>query len=140
MEKKGKDLVRRAAALVMLTSSFATTACNLKPLSDEKVNDFKSYSNVQQIERIAEALEVDISVMKFLSQNNENINRLKHNNGEPIYVSFDEGYPEDYKKIAQDSLDYVFSVIGPINEFYKEYEIVSSNEASNLENNGKTVI
>jgi len=138
MVKKGKDFLKRAGAMILLTSSFATTACNVVPQTN--IENPESYSSAAQIERIADGLGCDLSVMKFLSQDNDKIYRMKHNSGEPIYVSFEKDYPEEYMVLAQQSLDYMFSAVGAINDLYSSYSIVESKDAKKLESDGKTVI
>ena len=53
--------------------------------------------------------------------------RMKHNNGDPIYVCFDKEYSEDLKEQAKKSLDYIFGIAGKINNHY-HYEIVNKFE------------
>lgn len=52
--------------------------------------------------------------------------RLAHNNGEPIYVSFNDNVPDDMKASCIRSLDYIFGLVGEINPYYY-YEVVDFN-------------
>ena len=49
--------------------------------------------------------------------------RLAHNNGEPIYVSFDDSVPDNLRNASIQSLDYVFGLVNEINDYYY-YEVV----------------
>jgi hypothetical protein len=66
--------------------------------------------------------------------------KLSHNNGDPIYVSFNGEYPEESKQAAIHSLDYVFEIVGGINPNYSEYEVVDSSHAKELKDKNKSVI
>ena len=138
--KKKKDgKIKRflkGAAVVALISPLLTSGCTYTVMK----SDTDSYSDQKQIEHMAGEIGCDLSVMKFLSKKNNHVKRLRHNEGEPIYISFDDGYNEKYKQVAKDSIEYVFSIVGSINDDYKKYEYVDQSEVSELENSGRTVI
>ena len=97
------------------------------------------YASDRQIEKIAEGLDCDLTVMKTNGSFDKFL-KLSHNNGDPIYVSFNGEYPEESKQAAINSLDYVFEIVGGINPNYSEYEIVDSSHAKELKDKNKSVI
>ncbi|MBQ8908719.1 MAG: hypothetical protein IJY90_00300 [Clostridia bacterium] len=67
-----------------------------------------------------------------------NYGRLKHNNGEAIYISLEEGaFSQAQTETIISSLDYIFGLIGDINDNY-HYEIVDDVNKSNY--SGKSSI
>lgn len=138
MKKNTKQKINKfvkGATVALIASGF--TFATIYSVADAQTDD---YSSQEQIHTIADALDSDISVMKFLSQGNDHVKRLKHNNGESIYINIQDNYPEKYENIARESIDYVFSIIGGINDLYKNYEYVDENQSKSLEEQGKTVI
>lgn len=80
----------------------------------------KDYADNQQINHIAAELNCDMSIF-FKSNNNYLV--MEHNGDEPIYVYLDETIKGRDVALAKQSLDYVFDIVGDINENY-DYEIV----------------
>lgn len=81
------------------------------------------YSSGEQVHKIASALGANNE--RILSYNPEKNNqpiRLAHKNGEAIEVAFHPNF-EEFKPYAVDSLDYLFGIIGEINDNYK-YKVV----------------
>lgn len=97
---------------------------------------------ISQVERDAELFGADLDIMSlYANSNNTNeLIRLKHNNGEPIYVSINENIKNE-KVITNihKSLDYVESFFKDINDKYK-FQIVSEATANFNKTIGKTVI
>jgi hypothetical protein len=82
----------------------------------------KDYSSQSQIKEIAS--ELNVEDMNVLTTNGQ-VKRLKYNDGEPIYVKISDDFNNEAKEGIQDSLDYVFGIVNPINDNYT-YEIVSN--------------
>ena len=85
---------------------------------------FKNYSTSDELSDYCESLECDTSYI--LKANNELL-RMKHNNGEPIYVYIDEDISDLEKKYIKQSLDKMFGIVGSINNKY-HYEIVNKSK------------
>lgn len=94
-------------------------------------------SSLDQVSTIASELDADTTV--FTNNDLKKFIRLDHNNGEPIYVSVDDDFTAVEKDYVKWSLDYVFGVVGEINDKYK-YEIVSEQERLKKTDMGKTTI
>lgn len=82
------------------------------------------YAEDKQIEYFLKELDCDSS---YLKSKNGDIYRLAHNDGDPIQVSFEEDYDERLKKIAIQSLDYMFGLVQDINPLYT-YKLVTLDE------------
>lgn len=82
------------------------------------------YADNKQIEYLTEGLGVDTS---YMMSRNGNFYRLAHNDGEPIPVTFEEGYDTRVKEIAIKTLDYAFGLMQDINPLYN-YKLVSNEE------------
>lgn len=97
----------------------------------------KDYSNQDQIETIAKTIDCDLTAVKNNDLNK--VVRMKHNAGEPIYVSISNEHTDEERAYINWSLDYVFDIVGDINDKYY-YEIVDANTLSEKSNKGKTTI
>ncbi len=107
--KKIKHGLKVATATALIALSLTSCA-----------NVETSFASQEEVSYSAELLECDTS---YLMKQNGDFLRMKHNNGDPIYVCFDESYSEDLKTKATEALDYVFGIVGKINNKY-HYEIV----------------
>lgn len=131
--KVNKFVKGATVALIASGLTFAT----VYSVANVKTND---YSSQEQIQTISDALNSDISVMKFLAHENDHVKRLKHNDGEPIYIKIQDDYPEQFEDMAKESIDYVFNIVGGVNDLYKNYKFVDESQSVALEKQGKTVI
>ena len=104
--KKGIAII--AIGIVLSTG---LTSCNFSQ---------QEYVSQEEIIETADLLDCDTG---YLMKHNDDFVRMKHNDGEPIYICFDEQYPKDLKEKAKQSLDYIFGIVGKINSKYR-YEIV----------------
>lgn len=82
-----------------------------------------AYADNSQIESIASELDCDLGYM--YKERNKYV-RMQHNNEEPIYVALSEKIDEKEKSIIVNSLDYVFGIVGSIDDRYV-YQIVDKN-------------
>ncbi len=82
------------------------------------------YAEDKQIEYFMEELDCDRS---YMHGENGDMYRLAHNDGDPIQVTFKEGYDEKLKNIAIQSLDYMFGLVQDINPLYT-YKLVTLDE------------
>ena len=108
--KKIKKGLKIAVATTLLAVSL--TSCSVP---------HQEYATQEEIVETAETLDCDMGYINKTS-NNYYV-RMKHNNGEPIYVCFDKEYSESLKEMAKESLDYIFGIVGKINSNYT-YKIV----------------
>lgn len=93
-------------------------------------NEFENYLQISEIESIAKELNFDLSLCS-------NIVRLKHNNGEPVYVSISDKFSDNEKAEIIMALDYIFGFLNAINSNYN-YKVVDS--VSEAEKMNKSVI
>lgn len=114
-----KRLIERMIAMSLLATTSMATSCNYKVFHDSDYFINGNYITSQQIESIAKSLSCDTSYLLADDY------RLAHNDGKPIYVTFSEEFPTEYKAIITQSLDYIFGLLNGINELY-HYEIVDS--------------
>lgn len=129
---KNKKIVREVSATVLAASILLGGAATMIGVR----NNMK-VSSASQVSTIANELDADLTV---LTNNDRNVvYRMEHNNGEPIYVSVDEDFNDVEKQHIKWSLDYVFGVVGEINDNYK-YEIVSEQNRKSESDKGKTTI
>ena len=77
----------------------------------------KDNSSNEQINQYQEEFNV---VSGYRHTNGE---RLKHNDGEPIYIQIDNEYTPDQREIIKQALDFIFGLVGDINDNYK-YAVV----------------
>ena len=129
--KNGKRFVRAAGVIVLtvatLLGSFGLVAQNkASRISDE-----------EQVETIAKALDCDLSYMKY--NETGGVVRMMHNGNEPIYVHITDEMNEEESALIKESLDYVFGIVGSINDNYK-YEFVNENKYNKQKILGKTTI
>ena len=102
-------------ALVAGIISLSLTSCG---------PNLENYTTQEDIISNAETLDCD---MTYVRTYDDDFLRMKHNNGDPIYVCFDKEYSEELKEQAKKSLDYIFGIVGKINNNY-HYEIVDKFE------------
>ncbi len=108
--KKIKNGLKIAVATTLLALSLTSCA-----------GPCQEYVSQEEIIDISNDLECDTG---YINEKKDNFVRMKHNDGEPIYVCFDSAYSEDLKTKAIESLDYVFGIVGKINDNYK-YQVVN---------------
>ena len=121
--KKIKNGLKVAVAATLI--SLSLTSCGVI-----KTQEFTSQ---EEIVENAEALDCDMS---YMMKRDGDFVRMQHNNGEPIYVCFDESYPDDLKEKSKQSLDYVFGIVNKINDKY-HYEVVDKEEFEKMGNKTK---
>lgn len=109
--------VKQGLKIALVTTLLATTLTSCNPLQ-------KNYISQNEINSISSVIDCDLS---YMSKEYNNYLRMKHNEGEPIYVCFDDKYSDELKKQAIESLDYIFGIVGKINSNYK-YEIVDRDD------------
>ena len=121
--------INRFLSTIMLDSALSgLTSCvehveAVKPSEIPESTYSDVYSSNDQISKIVNALGADNDlVLRHNPDKNGSAIRLAHNNGKPIEVAFAPGF-EDLEKYTTDSLDYLFGVLGDINDNYK-YEVV----------------
>lgn len=122
--------LKKALKIGLISTLSALTFCGCSitdKLSGEKYQD---YSENSQITAIAQALDCDTGYL------HENFRRMEHNNGEPIYVCFDSSIGQEVKDSAIRSLDYLFGIVGSINDNYY-YEVVDKTKFDDLGDKSK---
>ncbi|MBP3344614.1 MAG: hypothetical protein J6K97_00225 [Clostridia bacterium] len=131
LKKIGKPLVLGFLVLDML---FTAAACNYDSMDGVALQEDgvvlmeveeNNYSKNEQILKIAEGINADMSYVK------SDYSKMQYNEGEPIYVCFDEKMPEANRKKAIEALDYMFGIVGEIDSNYK-YKIVDENMYAKL--------
>ncbi|MBQ8444282.1 MAG: hypothetical protein IJX25_02910, partial [Clostridia bacterium] len=81
---------------------------------------FADYSSLQQTIELQEILNVDAEYRQ------SNYARLQHNDDQPIYVSLEEDvFSQTQIDIIVSALDYIFGIVGQINDNY-QYKIVDN--------------
>jgi len=129
--KNGKRFVKASGAILL---TVATILGSFGLVSHNKANRI---SDESQVETIAESLTCDLSYMKHNSTGG--VVRMMHNGDEPIYVHITDEMNEEENKLIKESLDYVFHIVGSINNNYK-YELVDKEEYYKQKILGKTTI
>ena len=129
--KNGKRFVKAAGVILL------TVATILGSVGLTAHNKAGRISEESQVETIAEALDCDLSYMKYNSTGG--VVRMMHNGDEPIYVHITDEMNEEETGLIKESLDYVFGIVGSINDKYK-YEIVDNAEYYKQRILGKTTI
>jgi len=120
--KKIKKRIAIASIAVLLSAGLSS--CNI-PLQE--------YASQEEIVEAADILDCDTD---YLMKQDDNFIRMKHNDGEPIYICFDDAYSEGLKEKSKISLDYIFGIVGKINDKY-HYKIVDKNEFDKMGNKTK---
>ncbi len=111
--KRIKEGLKIAVATTLLAASL--TSCGINN---------QEFASQEEIVQVGETLDCDLSYM--LKENGKFL-RMKHNDGEPIYICFDDDFSNELKDTAIKSLDYVFGIVGKINSNY-HYKIVEKTE------------
>ncbi len=109
-------------ATIVLTISGVTISNNI--YDSNKADFLTQYATSEELHKYSESLECDSS--HVLRHNNEML-RMMHNNGEPIYVCIDKTISSEERQIIKESLDKYFGIVGSINDKYY-YEIVDKHE------------
>lgn len=94
----------------------------------EKIH--KDNSSIEQIDQYQEEFDV---VSGYRHSNGE---RLQHNDGEPIYIQIDDEFSLEQKQTMKQALDFIFGLVGDINDNYK-YVIVDDADKFNSLNKTK---
>lgn len=115
--KKKVDLKTIATEVLSVFSALGVATAGAAIYQDVKTAD---YADTSQIKYIASKLDCDMS---YFRQLHGKYLMMEHNGNEPIYVYFDKSMNEEHKELAKESLDYVFDIVGEINNNYR-YEIV----------------
>ena len=92
-----------------------------------------TYLPREKIEYLTDELGLDDSITY-----KQDFNRLRHKNGEPINISFDENYPEECKTYSIEAIDNLFNLVHEINPLYT-YSIVDDTHAADLEFRNSTI-
>jgi len=112
IKKKIKNLAISLACASIIASSLGVVTYQA---TSEIVH--KENSSNEQINQYQEELEV---VSGYRHTNGE---RLKHNGDEPIYIEIDNEFSAEQKETIKQALDFIFGIVGDINDNYK-YAIV----------------
>lgn len=116
-----RNILRALLVLIItLLCVLPNTGCFTDGKFQKGSINFNLYSSDKDMNRLISDLSCDTASMTL---GNGNISRLAHNNGEPIYVSFDQCVSEDMKNASIQTLDYIFGLVNNINNLYF-YEIV----------------
>jgi len=111
IKKKINKLLKAAPATLLA----ATIAIGVYHVSSEIA--LKDNSSIKQVSQYQEEFDV---VSGYQHTNGE---RLKHNGDEPIYIQIDEKFSAEQKETMIQALDFIFGLVGDINDNYR-YEIV----------------
>ncbi len=129
--RSGKRFVKAAGAIIL---TLATLLGSFGLVANNKAN---RVSDEAQVEVIGKSLGCDLSYMKH--NQSGGIVRMMHNGDKPIYVHIKDEMNEEENELIRQSLDYVFGIVGKINDNYK-YEIVDSDELNKQKILGRTTI
>lgn len=113
VKKKIKNLAISLTCTALIASTLVLGGC--QHTSPETVHE--NNSSIEQINQYQEEFDV---VTGYRHTNGE---RLKHNNGEPIYIQIDNEFSLEQKETVKQALDFIFGLVGDINDNYK-YEVV----------------
>ena len=113
IKKRIKNLIV-PASLALIAATLAIGTCHT--FSE---NALKDNSSINQISQYQEGFDV---VSGYQHTNGE---RLKHNDGEPIYIQIDNRFSPEQKETIKNALDFIFGIVGDINNNYK-YQITAS--------------
>lgn len=113
--------IKKGLKVAAVTTLLATSLTSCGPNFDISSQNFASQESVMET---ANLIGCDMS---YMLKEYGNFVRMKHNNGEPIYVCFDDSYSEELKANATEALDYVFGIVGKINKNY-HYKVVDKTE------------
>lgn len=135
--KKIKHNLKVASVTAITLSIFVSSTWGLNSCSqlqnstnDNIIENQMQYASDEQIDNLVN----DLNCVYDVINHHRTDNNMKHNNGEPIYITFDKNYPEEYKQQTIKSLDYVFGLVNEINDLYY-YKIVDDyNSISNKSN------
>lgn len=116
---------KKAALVLALTASSVILSGNLSYVAYANIK-LAGYSNDSQIEYIARELDCDLD---YISKDgvNKTYLRMQHNGDEPVYVALSEKIDEEEKSIIIEALDYVFDIVGSIDDRY-DYKLIDMNE------------
>lgn len=128
--KKGmiKKIRDKALGLMILTGYFlggVTIGTGGFVLASEIT--YSNHSRVSTINDISDRLNcIDVNM-------SDPTTRMQHNNGEPIYVSISSEIPQEKRKVIEDVLNYIFCIVGGINNnyYYSLIEDVNAKEYKN---------
>ena len=121
----GKGFTRFLSTIMLIGMLNGLTSCVTNDVVDAPVELGYSdwYSSGAQVLKIADELGAHTDrVLDYNPDKNGMPIRLAHKNGEAIEVAFHPEF-EEFKSYAVDSLDYLFGIIGEINDNYK-YKVV----------------
>ena len=114
--------VSMLSGLTSCVENVASSSDSLKP-EESGYSYFEQYSSNDQIQKIVDKLGADNSLnLRYNPDKNGAAIRLAHNNGKPIEIAFHPSF-SGLEEYATDSLDYLFGILGDINDNYK-YEVV----------------
>ena len=121
LKKKENGILKIAKPFIIGLCSFIVSALIFMGGPAIKTTvDLQSYSDDTQMEEIADALNCDT---RYITSEKGHFTRMQHNNGEPIYVCLDSEISESEKETIIRALDFMFGLVGQINDKY-HYEIV----------------
>ena len=87
-------------------------SCSVK--TDKVKKEYQYYSSNQQIDYIIDQLDCDT---EYLTKKGGKYIRMSHNDGDPIYVTFDN-LDKSIERNATEALDFTFDVLSSINDNY----------------------
>lgn len=109
------------SSIVSILCSMVVVGSSIK----ESIHISNNYLSQEELYEYCESLECDTSYI--LTTSKDNMLRMQHNNGEPVYVCIDENLSDFEKECIKKSLDKMFGLVGRINNKYY-YKIVNKFE------------
>ncbi|MGN0961456.1 MAG: hypothetical protein ACI4PF_04585, partial [Christensenellales bacterium] len=104
-------LKKKIRNITICTALIASTLIGSYHTLSEIVH--KDNSSIEQINQYQEEFNV---VSGYRHTNGE---RLKHNGDEPIYIQIDDEFSPEQKETIKQALDFIFGLVGDINDNYK---------------------
>ena len=138
-----KHVAKKLWLATKLTGVLAFTAASAFTIQQRSVAkhiEEQNYKTVEQIKADADLFSTDMSIATYSKFFGSEFQRLKHNDGEPIYVNIADSFSEVEKEAAKQIFNYYSNLFSIINPNYSSYEFVSRVEMTKKLAEGKTVI
>ncbi|MBE5741056.1 MAG: hypothetical protein E7351_00780 [Clostridiales bacterium] len=114
-------IIKKIKKDLKITATFiASLAIAVVGTVSYKNIQYADYAPTKQVEAVAQALDCDL---RYTAKVGGMYCRPKHNGDEPVYVYIDDAYTSVQRDKAIQALDYVFGIIGQINDKYR-YQVV----------------
>lgn len=130
-------LATKVAGLVAFT---AASAFGIQQKFVANHIEKQNYKTVEHIEEDASLIGTDLRIAQYSKFFGAKYQRLKHNDGEPIYVNISDSFSDVEKQMIKQSFGYYETLFSVINPNYAKYEYVSRMEMMAKMAQGKTVI